>query len=253
MDICKTQPVKMLLLLSALFFSNCFAAQKQSFSNAEPARDSATKKNVQNQKEWSIPELIPHKTGDKYGFIDRERKVIISHAYNNVGFYTEDCTLLNSPKMSVRKYGSADYASVSYHGNNYRIDRAGKRVYRFKKEELGRCNLPYVPQQFEAYRFGNSYGIIEPAKFENSSDYRQFTIYPQYDYLHILEGNDVTNPLIVAARNNRFGIIDVQNNIVLPFVYSDIKRNYSWKLAHLFEATYDGKNYFFVDRDGNEY
>ena len=98
-----------------------------------------------------------------------------------------------------------------------------------------------------------AYGIIEDARFSNPGNYNDFTIYPQYDYLHILEGDDLKNPMIIAAKNNRFGIIDVHNNVIIPFIYSDIKRNFSWKLARLFEVTTDGRNYFFIDADQKRY
>ena len=98
-----------------------------------------------------------------------------------------------------------------------------------------------------------AYGIIEDSKFENPGDYRQFTIYPQYDYLHILEGDDLKNPMIVASKNNKFGVIDVNNKVIIPFEYNDIKRNFSWKIARLFEVTKDGKNYFYIDVNNNAY
>lgn len=201
----------------------------------------------------SIPTLIPHKNNGKYGFKNQKGKTIIPHQYSNVGFFTEDCNLLNSPNEKVRKYGSKKYASVRINNLDFRIDSSGKRVYLYKNSDLGKCNLPYVTQLFHAYILNNSYGIIEDSKFENPGDYRQFTIYPQYDYLHILEGDDLKNPMIVASKNNNFGVIDVNNKIIIPFEYNDIKRNFSWKLARLFEVTKDGKNYFYIDVNNNAY
>ena len=99
----------------------------------------------------------------------------------------------------------------------------------------------------------NKYGIIEDSKFENPGDYRQYTIYPQYDYLHILEGDDLKNPMIIASHQNKFGVIDVHNKVIIPFEYSDIKRNFSWKLARLFEVTKDGKNYYYIDINNKGY
>ena len=201
----------------------------------------------------SIPALIPQKNNGKYGFINQKVKVIIPHQYSNVGFFTEDCNLLNSPNEKVRKYGSKKYASVRINNLDFRIDRSGKWVYLFKNSYLGKCNLPFVSQLFHTYILNNSYGIIEDSKFENPGDYRQFTIYPQYDYLHIMEGDDLKNPMIIATKNNQFGVIDVNNKVIIPFEYSDIKRNFSWKLARLFEVTKDGKNYFYIDVNNNAY
>ena len=99
----------------------------------------------------------------------------------------------------------------------------------------------------------NKYGIIEDSKFENPGDYRQYTIYPQYDYLHILEGDDLKNPMIIASHQNKFGVIDVHNKVIIPFEDSDIKRNFSWKLSRLFEVTKDGKNYYYIDINNKGY
>lgn len=59
--------------------------------------------------------------------------------------------------------------------------------------------------------------------------------------------------MIVASKNNKFGVIDVNNKVIIPFEYNDIKRNFSWKLARLFEVTKDGKNYFYIDVNNNAY
>ena len=45
----------------------------------------------------------------------------------------------------------------------------------------------------------------------------RYTIYPQYDYLHILEGDDLKNPMIIASHQNKFGVIDVHNKVIIPF------------------------------------
>ena len=239
-------------LLSIVFscFVLLFSAQKKSL----PKRTVPVKTNPDLVKiNDSIPALIPQKMNGKYGFINQKGKVIISHQYSNVGFFTEDCNLLNSPNEKVRKYGSNKYASVRINNLDFRIDLSGKRVYQFKDSDLGKCNLPFVTQLFHAYILNHSYGIIEDSKFENPGDYRQFTIYPQYDYLHIMEGDHLKNPMIIANKNNKFGVIDVNNKIIIPFEYSDIKRNFSWKLARLFEVTKDGKNYFYIDINNKAY
>lgn len=201
----------------------------------------------------SIPALIPMKKEGKSGFMNQNGKVLIQPIYSNVGFFTEDCNLLNSPNEKVQKFGKNQYASVRLNNEDYRIDFTGKRVYHFKNEDLGRCPSEFKAQLFHGYIMNHAYGIIEDSKFENPGDYRQFTIYPQYDYLHILEGDDLKNPMIIANKDGKFGIIDIHNKIIIPFEYSDIKRNYSWKLGRLFEVTKDGNNYFYIDANHKAY
>ena len=59
--------------------------------------------------------------------------------------------------------------------------------------------------------------------------------------------------MIIAVHNDMFGIVDVNNNIIVPFIYEDIKRNFSWKLARLFEVTQNGVDYFYVDQHNQRY
>lgn len=201
----------------------------------------------------SVAALIPVKIDGKFGFQDQRGKKVIAAVYSNVGFFTEDCNLLNSPNVHARKFGSAAYASVRLQEKDYRIDTSGKRVYTFKESDLGKCDIAPRNQLFHAYVKNGYYGIIEDSKFTDPEDYRQFTIYPQYEYMHILEGDDLHNPMIIAVRNGLFGILDVHHRLIVPFQYADIKPNYAWKLARLFEVSRDGKNYFYIDMNNRSY
>ena len=251
--------MKFALKLVLICFPFVISAQKNGSASAVPIKttiqktvDAAVKADSDKINE-EIPALIPQKAGGKYGYINQLGKVVIPHEYSNVGFFAEDCNLLSSPNAKAKKFGTAKYASVRLNGKDFRINQAGKRVYLFKDSDLGKCPREFKSQLFHAYIMNDRYGIIEDARFEHPGDYRQFTIYPQYDYLHIMEGDDLNNPMIVASKNNRFGVIDINNNIIIPFEYSDIKRNYSWILARLFEVTKDGINYYYVDRQNAGY
>ncbi len=59
--------------------------------------------------------------------------------------------------------------------------------------------------------------------------------------------------MIVASQKDKFGVIDVNNNIIIPFEYADIKRNYSWKLGKMFEVTKDDINYYYIDSNNKSY
>ena len=252
--------IKNVLTLFLLSFSMILLAQKKPISKKTPVTKNIVKKTIAPKVNLdlikindSIPVLIPFTKDRKYGFVNQKSKIIIPAVYSNVGFYSEDCNLLNSPNIKARKFGSKDYASVRLDGKDYRIDYSGKRLYQFKDEDLGTCPSQFKTQLFHAYIMNKYYGIIEDDKFHDASDYRQFTIYPQFDYLFILEGDDLKNPMIIAVKNNQFGIIDIYGKTIIPFEYDDIKRNFSWKLGRLFEVTKDGQNYFFIDSDNHAY
>ncbi|MDO4224850.1 MAG: WG repeat-containing protein [Bergeyella zoohelcum] len=200
-----------------------------------------------------IPLLIPQKKNGKFGYINQKGEVVIPHTYSNVGFFAEDCNLLHSNNPKVKKFGTAKYSSVRLEGIDYRIDMAGKRVYKFNDTDLVKCPSEYKAQKYHSFIRQGYYGVINKDTFQNEEDYRNYIIYPQYEYLHIMEGNNVENPMIIAVVNNRFGVIDINNKTIIPFEYSDIKRNFSWKLGNLFEVTKDGENYYFVDINNKGY
>lgn len=200
-----------------------------------------------------VPVLIPQKRDGKFGYINQKGKFIVEPEYHIAIFFAEDCNLLASPNEKIRKFGTKNYGTVEKDLISYRIDKTGKRVYQYKNSDLGKCKVEFKKQQYQAYILNGFYGIIEPSQFVNAADYRQYQIYPQYEYLHIMEGDDVSNPMIVASRNDMFGVIDVHNKVVIPFEYTNIKRNFSWKLGKMFEVTKDGTNYYYIDSANKAY
>ncbi|KFF28561.1 hypothetical protein IW16_05030 [Chryseobacterium vrystaatense] len=195
-----------------------------------------------------LPVLIPKKVNGKFGYTNQNGKFIIKPEYHIAVFFYEDCNLLNSPNQKVRKFGTNEFATVEKDMISYRVDKTGKRVYQFKDSDLGKCKFEeYKQQLYQAYVLNGFYGVIEKAKFVNAADYRDYKIYPQYQYLYIMEGDDTANPMIVVSHNDRFGVIDVNNKVIIPFEYSNIKRNFSWKLGRMFEVTKDGQNYYYID------
>ena len=241
-------------LLIALFFNAQTKTVKKPAAKTPVKKTTVAKPNPDLVKvNDSIPALIPQKKNGKFGFVNQKGKVIIPHLYSNVGFFAEDCNLLNSPNEKVRKFGSDKYSSVRKDGIDYRIDFAGKQVYKYKDSDLVKCPFEYKEQMYHSYVRQGYYGVINRANFENEMDYRHYVIYPQYQYLHIMEGDDLKNPMIIAVVDNKFGVIDINNKVIIPFIYSDIKRNFSWKLARMFEVTKDGKEYFFVDAKNKAY
>lgn len=201
----------------------------------------------------SIPLLIPNKKNGLFGFVNKKGEIIIPHKFEDAGFFHEDCTLLNSPNVNIRKFGSKQYASVTINGNNYRINKKGKTVYLFRNEDIGKCTSTFQNQRYYSYISGGLYGIIDKNKFDNQANIPQFQITPKYQYLYVMEGNDINHPMIIAVYNDRFGIIDKNETIIIPFEYEDIKRNFSWKIAHLFKVSKDGRNYHFIDSKNKTY
>ena len=202
-------------------------------------------------KEDVIPDLIPQSIDGKSGYVNQKGELVIPPEYHIAMFFAEDCNLLNSSNPKAKTYGTADYATVEKNQVSYRIDKTGKRVYQYKNSDLGKCSIPYEPSKYKAFILSGFYGLVSKDKIDIST-YKDFDIYPQYQMLYVLDG-DKENPMIVAVKNDMFGVVDKKNKIVVPFIYNDIKTNLSWKTAHLFEVSKDGKEYFFVDEKNKAY
>lgn len=245
-----------LMLLSVSIFSQSKVLKNNNLTNKKtPSKQIVKKKSESNLVliNENVPLLIPQKLNGNFGYVNQNGKFVITPEYHIAMFFAEDCNLLNSPNPNAKKFGTPQFATVEKNNISYRINHAGKKVYQYRNADLGKCQAEFKKQLFHAYILNGSYGIIEDSKFSNAADRSHFKIYPKYDYLHILEGDDLSNPMIVASHKNKFGIIDVNNNVIIPFEYADIKRNYSWKLGKMFEVTKDDKNYYYIDSNNKSY
>ncbi len=244
------------ILLSISLLSQSKSLKDNQLLNKKNSAKKIVKKTPENNLivlNENVPLLIPQKKNDNFGYINQKGKFIIAPEYHIAMFFAEDCNLLNSPNPKVKKFGTVKFATVEKNNISYRIDQTGKKVYQYKNTDLGKCQSEFKKQLFHAYILNGFYGIIEDSKFSNPADRSHFKIYPKYQYLHILEGDDLSNPMIVASHKDKFGVIDVNNNIIIPFEYADIKRNYSWKLGKMFEVTKDDINYYYIDSDNKSY
>ncbi|RNA61243.1 WG repeat-containing protein [Chryseobacterium nematophagum] len=254
----KKSIIVLCVIISGAMFSQMKSGKKGGVKNTQ--KTSAKKMRVSSKLNQElvvlnedVPVLIPKKKGDNFGYINQKGRFIVQPEYHIAVFFAEDCNLLNSPNLSVRKFGTKDYATVEKDLVSYRINKLGKRVYQYKTADIGMCKNEFKQQQYQAYIMNGFYGIINKSTFVNAYDYKQFQIYPQYQYLHIMEGDDVSNPMIVASQNDLFGVIDIHDNVIIPFEYQDIKRNFSWKLGKMFEVSKDGKSYFYIDSHNQTY
>ncbi|MFC4164490.1 WG repeat-containing protein [Epilithonimonas zeae] len=202
-------------------------------------------------KDTAVPALIPQTINQKTGYVNQSGKVVIPAEYHIAMFFSEDCNLLNSPNEKIRIYGSADYATVEKNQVSYRIDRKGTRVYQYKNEDLGKCTFPYESPKYKAFVMNGFYGLVSKENVDYKN-YKDFEIYPQYQMLYVLD-SDKENPMIVAVLDNKFGVINKNNQVVIPFVYDDIKTNLSWKTANLFEVSKDGNQYFYINKNNHAY
>ncbi len=194
---------------------------------------------------YTPPELIPKKVNGTFGYCGRVGGIVIPPQYNIAMFFAEDCNLLKSTNKNAQKYGTAEFATVEKNKKAYRIDKTGKTVYTYKAKDLGQCDQNYHEQKYSVVAKDNKYGLAESSLLGTKKF--KYLVKPQYDLVHIIEGEDLENPLMVAVKDNKFGVINKFNTIIIPFQYADIKRNFSWKIGKMFEVTQDGNEYFYID------
>lgn len=200
---------------------------------------------------YTSPELIPKKEGKLLGYVRHDGTMAIPAKYNIAMFFAEDCNLQQSPNRRVQKYGSADYATVEINKKSYRIDKTGKTVYTYKNSDLGICKSAYTEQKYTVVVLGTKYGL---AHTENAATTKvKYLIKPQYEFMHLLEGDDLDNPMVVAVKNDKFGVVNKKNQVIIPFEYNDIKTNYTWKIAKMFQVSQDGADYYYIDINNHAY
>ena len=107
--------MKNILTFLLVCFSIVIFAQKKPAKKGITAKRTSVKKPIPTPPNLdlikindSIPALLPYKKNGKSGFINQKGKIIIQPIYSNVGFFTEDCNLLNSPNKKIRKFGSKE-------------------------------------------------------------------------------------------------------------------------------------------------
>ena len=257
----KTLIMKKVSLLMMMVLGTSTFAQVTLFSNNAEKNTTMMKTNLttsygdanlEKTSSYSTS-LIPFQQKGKFGFKNQNGKIIIPTNFSNVNFFAEDCRILNSPNEKIRDFGNSDYALVEQGGKDYRIDKTGKIVYKYNDEEMGKCPNNFQQQKYLAYTKNHLFGLIDREKYTEDESLQEFLISPKYEMIHVMEGNDLKYPMLIAAKGNKFGVIDIHDNIIIPFEFTDIKRNFSWKLANLFEATKDGRNYFYIDNQNKIY
>ena len=104
-----------------------FPAQSKKTVKKTPVKKTISKPDLE-KIDPELPDLILQRDSEgKLGFVNQKGQLIIPHEYKFGTFFWEDCNLLNSPNENVRKFGSADYASVTVDGKDYRINRRNVR------------------------------------------------------------------------------------------------------------------------------
>lgn len=252
-------------------------------SNAALARVSNQIAITNRLLEVANPFLIPYRKGDKWGFCDRDKRIVIECVYDEVDFFSEGLAAvqLNGKYGFVDKTGnvcistSFDYA--------YSFNRSGLAAVRFDKKDIlidknGLTKFSFYDVSF--ITIGGYYEIWhDDGLFGLINKFRKMTIPMIYNYIgnisHNLilaqtqqgkfgffnESGELIIPFIytkatefkeglcsVRTLNNKWGFIDTKNNVVVEFIYEDAK---SFKING-YAAVKLGEKWGYINRNGSQ-
>lgn len=152
-----------------------------------------------------LPELIPFRKGNKWGFCDSTKKIIIEPGYDKAHFFHEGLAHVEI-ELQPGEPGTMPYTSNTRHGF---IDRSGKVVIPAIYLFAGDFNEGLAP----VLTVSNEYFYI------NTSGER--TIRRKYEYA---EG--FYNGLAIVGKKiehkMKYGVINKKGEILVPFVYDRI-------------------------------
>ena len=190
-------------------------------------------------------QLVPYRNGNLWGYSDKNKKIIIPPKFNEAsvfGYLTNCCFY-------------SDFAKVKLGSKSYLIDLKGKLID--EKKILMQDENEDGPSQMDGYTFTDSLdtdgSVISDGKLiVPSTFYQQIEIKPGY------------NKYFVATKNDKKGIIDRNDHIVLPFnfeyadyvllkEYYDTQQNKMMTPCHFLVKENGDSLYHFVDIDGNRF
>lgn len=196
--------------------------------------------------EARLPELIPFRKGDLWGYSDSTKKILIEPTYESADFFA---------------FGRA---VVKKNGKYGVINASGMQVIPFLYKEI---NPGLVSGHWSAILMGNSYGVIDSTgKFVIPAVHKAIW-WTGGPYVATFEATTVSvldlkgNSLFTRERtandqlpfyvpetrafifsvNNRFGATDLAGRAKIPFAYDELTYN----ACHYFIAKKEGVYHFF--------
>lgn len=152
-------------------------------------------------EKYMFNELILVKKNGKYGYLNRNLKVVIDFGYF-------------SKAEQITEHGFAIVKKGSFYGV---IDKTGKLIIPLEYSLIKHPSRPYQGYYNEFYiKKNGKVGLLnENAEFITEIIYDWF----ERDYCKI---NDTIRTVFHTKKGNKFGIIDSKGNIIVPIEYDEI-------------------------------
>lgn len=209
------------------------------------------------------------KKGGKYGYINKEGKVVIPIKYFSakpfkIGFYASDAK--SNPKdKSLATQKTVLFAGAATQANGYEICIDTKGVQLAKCPAISETSVPEINKP-DSVIIQSNYSTIQKSELFDkiTGDYK------------IIAGADDT--YYIATRNNNYGVFNNKFEVIVPFEYSMIEKMNIGAMVYLkvekaglkgilfgtgspylaidnsrlqFVKSANGNNYFIFTKDGN--
>jgi hypothetical protein len=201
-----------------------------------------------------FPELIPYRKSDKWGFCDRNKKIVIDCIYEDAGIFSEGLSAVAKDgkwgfidingkividfhyQYAYRFYN--ERANVKLYGDWIFIDKNGDEISRDIDIEYY-IRLGAVTN-FRKYSDG-FYRIFSDKKW-TYQDMEDNLITP----LRFDDAYDFNNDMARVKKNNLWGFINKSGDLIVPCEYDEAK-----DFSNGFAAVRKNKKWGFIDKKGN--
>lgn len=161
----------------------------------------------------TIP-LIPYRKGDKWGFCDKQKQIMIEPIYQQVGFFNP-------------MYGQT-LAKVKINGKYGLIDKRGKQVLPCKYEEVVQISKDFIK-------------VKRQGKWQLKHASKR-TSKVSYDDISQEGMSDLENPYFMVKEEQQVSLIDARGKRIISGSYDKISITYH---KQLFEVSSNGKKGMF--------
>lgn len=201
-----------------------------------------------------LPNLIPYRKADKWGFANSKKKIIIEPVYDSVAPFSEG----RAAVMKAKKWGFIDETGKEIVAPSY------SRVYDFRQNKMAFV----IMAKYAADAWGlvdwNGKVVVEPKYLMISmADHGLFRV-KQGSWFGLINeaGIEVVKPIYSRIYDFKEGMAKVELTKQWGFIDSTgkevVKPKYSYEDAMDFsnglgvikENNYNGSSYFFVDKQG---
>ena len=206
---------------------------------------------VPEQTEDELPtveviKLIPYRIGDKWGYCDSNRNIVIQPKYDNAYPFREGLARVEQNdkygfidktgrEIIALKYDYVDdfYEGLARVGLNLKygfINKTGREITALKYDDTS-----YFREGLASVKLNNKYGFIDKTDRE--------IIALKYDYVE-----DFSEGLAYVRLNDKYGFIDKTGREIVALKYDDVD-DFREGLAHVYLNDED----FYIDKNGTEF